>query len=94
MDGSFEWDEEKNQENQDKHGVPFEEAQLAFNDPYRLIFEDTFHSIDEDRFYCIGLIAKGIVTVRYTYRGDNIRIFGAGYWRRFRRMYQEENKHL
>jgi uncharacterized DUF497 family protein len=90
----FEWDEDKNKENQAKHGVSFEEAQHAFDDPYRLIIEDDLHSDDEDRFYCIGFIAKGIVTVRFTYRGDSIRIFGAGYWRQFRRMYQKENKNI
>lgn len=90
----FEWDEDKNQENLAKHGVSFEEAQHVFDDPYRLIIEDDLHSDNEDRFYCIGLIAKGIVTVRFTYRGDSIRIFGAGYWRHFRRMYQRENKNI
>lgn len=93
MDESFDWDEEKNQENQAKHGVSFEEAQLAFEDPYRLIMEDDFHSTDEDRWYCVGDIRTGIITVRFTYRGDKVRIFGAGYWRRFRRMYLQENKH-
>ena len=90
----FEWDDAKNQENQVKHGVSFEEAQLAFDDPYRLIIEDEEHSEAEDRYYCVGFIAKGIVTVRFTYRGDTIRIFGAGYWRRFRRMYLRERENI
>lgn len=46
MDTSFEWDERKNLENLRKHGISFEEAQLAFADPNRLIFQDTSHSTD------------------------------------------------
>lgn len=34
---SFDWDENKNQTNIKKHGVPFEEAQFAFGDPDRII---------------------------------------------------------
>jgi uncharacterized DUF497 family protein len=37
MEVSFEWDEQKNWENQIKHGIPFEAAQYAFADPHRLI---------------------------------------------------------
>jgi len=33
---SFEWDPEKDQENQEKHGVPFALAQYAFTDPNRV----------------------------------------------------------
>ena len=36
----FEWDETKNQDNQKKHGVPFEIAQYAFADQNRIILED------------------------------------------------------
>lgn len=90
MSESFEWDEVKNQENQEKHGVSFEEAQHAFADPYSLIIKDTFHSIEEERWFCVGQIETGIVTVRFTYRGDKIRIFGAGYWRRLRKRYFQE----
>ena len=44
---SFEWDEEKDKENQVKHGVSFLSAQQAFFDPNRVIAEDTTHSIEE-----------------------------------------------
>lgn len=87
---SFVWDEDKNQENIAKHGVSFEEAQHAFGDPYSLIIEDDEHSSDEDRWFCVGVIKRGIVTVRFTYRDDKIRIFGAGYWRKMRRLYLEQ----
>lgn len=75
----FEWDEEKDQENQKKHGVSFSLAQHAFLDPYRIIVEDIEHSSEESRYYCIGRVGEGIMTVRFTYRGNVIRIYGAGY---------------
>ncbi len=33
----------------------------------------------------------GILTVRFTYRGETIRILGAGYWRKGKRIYEEKN---
>ena len=41
--------------------------------------------VDEDRFYCFGRLGEGIATVRFTYRDQVIRIFGAGYWRKGKR---------
>ena len=88
----FEWDEEKDRDNQSKHDVSFSMAQRAFLDPQRVIVEDMNHSKEEERFYCIGRVGKGIMTVRFTYRGDVIRIYGAGYWRKGRKIYEEQNK--
>ena len=89
---TFEWDEEKNLENQRKHGISFEEAQWAFTDPHRVIIEDLEHSEIEERYFCLGKVADGILTVRFTYRTNTIRIFGAGYWRKGRRRYEEEQR--
>ena len=88
---SFEWDVEKDLINREKHGVSFALAQLAFVDPRRVILEDTAHSADELRFYCLGLVAEGIITVRFTYRAGIIRVFGAGYWRKGKKIYEQEN---
>jgi len=88
----FEWDDEKDNENQVKHNVSFALAQRAFLDPHRVIAEDVSHSSDENRFYCIGRVNDGILTVRFTYRGNVIRIYGAGYWRKGRKVYEEQNK--
>ncbi len=87
MDASFEWDEDKNQENKDKHGVSFEDAQKVFADPDLLILADEKHSTGEDRFYAIGTTQAGIMTVRFTRRGGKIRIFGAGLWTKYRKRY-------
>lgn len=86
---TFEWDDNKNIENQLKHNVSFEEAQFAFFDVDRVIIKDEKHSQDEDRYFCLGKIDKGIVTVRFTMRNNNIRIFGAGFWRSGRKEYEK-----
>lgn len=83
----FEWDELKDQINQQKHGVSFNEAQNAFFDPNRVIAEDLEHSQNEQRYYCFGRVGEGIMTVRFTYRNKLIRIIGAGYWRKGREIY-------
>ncbi|MCB8984335.1 MAG: BrnT family toxin [Ardenticatenaceae bacterium] len=89
---SFEWDEEKDKLNRQKHGVPFSLAQYAFADPNRIILQDITHSTDkEKRYFCVGKIGEGILTVRFTYRADRIRIFGAGYWRKGKQIYEQEN---
>ncbi len=88
----FQWDEWKDKENQVKHNVSFSLAQHAFLDPHRIIVEDVSHSTAEERFYCIGRVSEGIMTVRFTYRGNVIRIYGAGYWRKGRKIYEEQNK--
>jgi uncharacterized DUF497 family protein len=88
----FEWDSAKDRENQAKHGVPFTMAQLAFADPHRVIAEDVSHSGSERRYFCFGRVGSGVLSVRFTYRKGTIRIFGAGYWRKGKRIYEEENQ--
>lgn len=87
----FRWDQTKDKLNQKKHGVSFSMAQLAFLDPRRIILEDVSHSQDEKRFYCIGRVAEGIMTVRFVYRSKQIRIIGAGYWRKGKRIYEDQS---
>jgi uncharacterized DUF497 family protein len=85
----FEWDANKSVENVLKHGVSFEEAQRAFFDAKRKIYRDDKHSLKEERYFCYGMVAGEILTVRFTVRGETIRIIGAGYWRKGRMMYYE-----
>jgi len=89
---TFEWDENKDRINKKKHNISFEEARLAFFDSKRIIARDWEHSKNEERFYCFGKIADNIVTFRFTYRNNKIRIIGAGYWRKGKRIYEKENK--
>ena len=81
----------KNKENLKKHGVSFSLAQHAFLDPHRIIVEDVEHSTEENRYYCIGRVGNGVMTVRFTYRNKVILICGAGYWRKGRKIYEEQN---
>jgi hypothetical protein len=87
---AFEWDPRKNETNVAKHGVSFLDAQRAFLDPNRIIAQDLGHSRDETRYYCFGKVDGAVVTVRFTYRNQTIRIFGAGYWRQGRKIYEKE----
>ncbi|MFT5014700.1 MAG: uncharacterized DUF497 family protein [Patiriisocius sp.] len=86
---SFLWDAEKDEENRKKHEISFDKAQYAFADPNRILAIDTTHSATrETRYFCFGDLEDGIVTVRRTYRNEVIRIFGAGYWRKGKRIYE------
>ena len=85
----FEWDAAKDRENQRKHGVAFREAQLAFADPDRVIAQDLSHGGAEQRLYCFGRVGAGVLTVRFTHRPGAIRIFGAGYWRKGKVIYEK-----
>lgn len=89
---TFEWDNNKNETNIEKHGVSFFEAQKAFFDPKRVIAEDIEHSKTEKRYYCFGKIEDEVMTVRFVYKDQVIRIFGAGYWRKGRKIYEKAQK--
>ena len=90
---SFEWDPAKDVANQLKHGVSFADAQLAFTDRRRVIAQDLSHSTPtEARYYCFGEWAGGVLTVRFTYRNEIVRILGAGYWRRGKKIYEQANQ--
>lgn len=91
-DPHFEWDATKDRQNQAKHGVSFKLAQEAFLDPNRVIAEDLDHSDMEKRYFCFGRVGVGVMTVRFTWRAGSIRIFGAGYWRKGKKIYDEQNR--
>lgn len=93
IESIFEWDDTKNLDNYRKHGVSFYEAQHAFLDQKRVIAEDQGHSENEQRYYCFGRNREGtgVLRVRFTYRSGRIRIIGAGYWRKGKRVYGQAN---
>jgi uncharacterized DUF497 family protein len=88
----FEWNAGKSLLNEAKHGVSFDLAQYAFADPKRVIAADRSHSSGERRYFCFGRVDTGILTVRLTWRNGMIRIIGAGYWRKGKRIYEQENQ--
>ena len=87
----FEWDESKNLSNQKNHGVSFEQARKAFDDPNRVVADNPTHSQDEKRYFLHGHDGDGILTVRFTLRDGVVRIIGAGYWRSGKKIYEGRN---
>jgi len=78
MDLTFEWDEDKARQNEQKHGVSFAEATTVFGDPFAVTVFDPDHSGDEDRWLDIGMSSKGrTLVVWYTERYETIRIIGS-----------------
>jgi uncharacterized DUF497 family protein len=75
----FEWDAEKAKSNWSKHGVSFDEATTAFDDPLARIFDDELHSTDERREVMIGhSINSRLLLVCFMERPDErIRIISA-----------------
>ncbi len=73
----FEWDENKNRQNKQKHGISFEEAQEIFNGIVFTAIDDRF-DYGEIREISIGAI-RGvvIVTVAHTERQNKIRLISA-----------------
>lgn len=76
----FEWDENKNRTNQNKHGISFTEAQTVFYDDEALVIDDPEHSEEEERFIILGLSNKAnLLVVCHCYRASEtvIRIISA-----------------
>jgi uncharacterized protein len=73
----FEWDENKGIENVRKHGIRFEVAQGAFDDPFARFAEDK-GNYGECRYRLIGEVDFIVLVVVYTLRGDEaIRLISA-----------------
>ncbi len=80
----FEWDENKNKLNQQKHNITFEDATDIFNDENRL--EYSSDRKEEARNFTIGKAFMAIISVIYTTRNLVIRIISA------RRASQDERR--
>ena len=87
--GDFIWNVHKERMNILKHGVNFAVAAGVFLDPRRAVFIDEKHRADEERYFCIGQVSERVITVRFTYRDQKIRIIGAGYWRKGKDYYEK-----
>ena len=73
----FEWDQNKNKINLQKHRISFSTAKLVFRDENMLDLPDYNHSITEKRRIAIGKV-RDILFVCYTIRhGDTVRIISA-----------------
>ena len=71
------WDPAKARANLARHGVAFEDAELALYDPAGLTREDP-DAEGEARFVTVGADALGrIVAVVHAHRGDDVRLISA-----------------
>ena len=74
----FDWDPDKAEANESKHGVGFPEAATAFGDPLSITIADPEHSVGEARFVLVGLSYLGrLVVVVHAETHDSIRIISA-----------------
>jgi uncharacterized protein len=71
----FEWDLAKDEANRKKHGISFEQAKAAFDDPFALDFADEFE--DEFRSILLGTADGMVLFVVYTERPPITRIISA-----------------
>jgi len=62
---SFEWDENKNQENVGKHGLDFADAWQVFDAPM-LVDIDNREDYGEARFLGIGFLKNFVVAIVFT----------------------------
>ena len=76
LDMLFEWDEEKDRENFEAHGVHFETATQAFYDYFRMERKDDDSGDEEERWQTMGFF-NDVLFVVYTERGDVTRIISA-----------------
>jgi len=92
----FEWDEAKARSNERKHGVRFEDAMLAFADPYAMVDQDRIEG-GELRWQTLGMVGGLVLllvahTVREEGQDEIIRIVSARRATRKERKRYEENR--
>lgn len=73
----FEWDENKNRRNQQKHGIRFEDASNVFKDDKKIEYQDTRGVYGEDRWKTVGQVFGIIVSVIFTIRDVAVRLISA-----------------
>ena len=88
----FEWDPQKAEANEAKHGVSFEEAITVFADPLARIFEDPEHSETERREIIVGHSdQQNLILVSFVEADDRVRLISARRANRMERKDYEEN---
>ena len=92
----FEWDEAKAKSNERKHGVRFDDAMLAFADPFALVEQDRIEG-GELRWQTLGLVGGvALLLVAHTVRSEAedeiIRIISARKASRKERERYDENR--
>lgn len=93
----FDWDPKKNAINISKHGISFEQAITAFDDPFGRVEDDPKHSTEkEKRELWIGKSDVGVLMVIFTVRspGSIHRLISARRANKRERRRYEENKRI
>src|ERR1051325_2877819 len=92
----FEWDPDKALRNIRKHGVPFREAAMVFNDTFAITFYDDAHSDHEQRFVTLGISDIGrVLVICHTVNGESVRIISARKATRHeRKLYEKESEEI
>jgi hypothetical protein len=89
----FEWDPRKARRNLTIHGVSFDEASTAFQDPLSKTIDDPLHSEEEGRFVLLGHSHRNrLLVVVHTERGDRLRLISARLAANRERIMYEESK--
>ena len=70
----YEWDPNKNDANELKHGISFLDALAVFDDPQHVIDDATTSDYGEPRFKAIGKIGDRYFTIIFTNRPHARRI--------------------
>jgi uncharacterized protein len=92
-DDEFEWDDVKAAQNLANHGVSFEAARLAFDDPFAVVREDRRQDYGEGRYVLLGWSKTISLPSFHAQRGARVRIISARLAEpRERRRYHEENR--
>jgi uncharacterized protein len=73
----FEWDEDKNRTNLEKHGIAFEDVLSVFANREALTLEDRRRDYGEVRYMVLCPLEGVLVHVTYTVRGASIRLISA-----------------
>jgi len=87
----FEWDEEKNRINSEKHGLDFEDASRVFESPMLEDIDDR-ENYGEERWIGIGSLRGRIVVITFVYRGsETIRVISMRKALKHERIRYEQN---
>jgi uncharacterized DUF497 family protein len=89
----FEWDDDKDLINREKHGLRLIIAAAIFSDPYRFEITSQRSHATEHRIVAIGSVRERLLTSVYVWRGSIRRIISLRTAsRKERRAYQEANE--
>ncbi len=69
----FTWHEPKRQDNLQKHGVDFADAESVFSGP-TFTFEDDRKNYGEQRWVTLGLLVDKVMVIVHTETEDEIRV--------------------